>query len=235
MRPKIRSGSFAGICAAWRFAGVFRLLLAAVSALAGGGFGAVALAVEVGEAAPPFVLPSVRAEGAPVSLADYRGRVVYLDFWSSWCAPCRRIMPALAELRAKWPREKFEVLALNLDTSRHDALRFLEQVPVGYPIALDVGGATARRYGVAALPAAFVLDAGGGVQRILKGAEAENVVLMQQAIEQALRVRQEAGGALPSPRNKKVGAGLQYGAYVRFPAVVKVSGVRQHWQGFDKP
>ena len=216
MRPKIRPQSFAGICAAWRFSGVFRLLLMTAFAWVGVGFGAAALAVEVGEAAPPFVLPSVRAEGSPVSLADYRGKVVYLDFWSSWCAPCRRIMPALAELRTKWPREKFEVLALNLDTSRHDALRFLEQVPIGYPIALDVGGATARRYGVTALPAAFILDAGGGVQRILKGAEAENVVLMQQAVEQALRVRQEAGGASPS-FGKKVGAGLQYGAYVRFP------------------
>lgn len=216
MRPKVRPDSFAGIGALRRFSGVFRPLLAAAFALAGSGFGAVALAVEVGEAAPPFVLPSVREEGAPVSLADYRGRVVYLDFWSSWCAPCRRTMPALAGLRTKWPRKKFEVLALNLDTSRRDALRFLEQVPVGYPIALDVGGATARRYGVVALPAAFVLDGAGRVRTVLQGPDAEDIVLMQQAVEQALRVRQAAGKA-SLPVAERVGVGLKSSAYRQFP------------------
>lgn len=216
MRPKVRPEISAGSCAARRFSGHFRLLLAAASALAGSGFGGVALAVEVGEAAPPFVLPSVRAEGAPVSLAAYRGRVVYLDFWSSWCAPCRRTMPALAGLRAKWPRERFEVLALNLDTSRRDALRFLEQVPVGYPIALDVGGATARRYGVAALPAAFVLDGAGRVQSVLQGAQAEDIALMQQAVEQALRMRQAVEKASP-PVAERLGVGLKSGAYAQFP------------------
>ena len=223
MRSKVRPESFAGIGALRRFAGVFRLLLAAAFALAGGGFGAVALAVEVGEAAPPFVLPSVREEGAPVSLADYRGRVVYLDFWSSWCAPCRRTMPALAGLRAKWPRKKFEVLALNLDTSRRDALRFLEQVPVGYPIALDVGGATARRYGVAALPAAFVLDGAGRVQTVLQGPDAEDIVLMRQAVERALQVRQTAEEASP-PVTTRPDVGLKSSAYMQFPR-----GLERQW------
>ncbi len=214
MQPRVRAESFTAPHVSRRFVGVFRLLLAAASALLGVGFGPFALAVDVGDAAPTFILPSLQADGAPVSLTDYQGKVVYLDFWSSWCAPCRRTMPQLAGLRTRWPREKFEVLALNLDTSRRDALRFLEQVPIGYPIALDVGGATARRYGVATLPAAFVLDAAGRVRSILRGAEAENIVLMQQAVELALR--QAAGEALP-PVGARAGVGLKSGAFVRFP------------------
>ena len=214
MQPRVRPESFTAMRVSRRFGGVRRLLLAAASALVGAGFSPVALAVEVGDAAPTFMLPSVQADGAPINLADYQGKVVYLDFWSSWCAPCRRTMPELEGLRTKWPREKFEVLALNLDTSRRDALRFLEQVPVGYPIALDVGGATARRYGVAALPAAFVLDAAGRVRSILKGAEAENIVLMQQAVELALR---QAAGEVPPPVGARAGVGLKSGAFVQFP------------------
>ena len=83
-------------------------------------------------------------------------------------------MPALARLREAWPQERFEVLALNQDTSRADALRFLEQVPVGYPVALDLGGATARRYGLAALPAAFIIDGRGIVRHVLQGPQVED-------------------------------------------------------------
>ena len=78
---------------------------------------APALAVEAGEPAPPFTLPAVEAEAAPIVLADYRGKVLYLEFWSSWCAPCRRSMPQLDAVRANWPQEKFEVVGLNLDTA----------------------------------------------------------------------------------------------------------------------
>lgn len=180
MWPRVWPEGFAGVCAKRRSAWAFRLRLAVAFALLGGG--GVALAVEVGQAAPPFALPSVRADGAPIRLADYRGKVVYLDFWSSWCAPCRRAMPELARLRSEWPREKFEVLALNLDTRRRDALRFLEQVPVGYPSALDVGGVTARRYGVAALPAAFIIDGGGKVRHVLKGQEAEDFAFIREIL-----------------------------------------------------
>jgi len=154
-------------------------------------FGAVALiawaapasALEAGEPAPGFTLPAVDAEAAPIALADYRGKVLYLEFWSSWCAPCRRSMPEIDALRANWPQEKFAVLGLNLDTHRPDAVRFLEQASIGYPNALDLGGGTARRYGVSALPAAFIINAEGVVELVLKGAQTEDVTLISGVVE----------------------------------------------------
>ena len=142
-----------------------------------------AMAVEAGERAPGFTLPAVDAEAAPISLEDYRGKVLYLEFWSSWCAPCRRSMPKLDALRKNWPQEKFEVVGLNLDTSRPDAVRFLERVSIGYPNALDLGGGTARRYGVSALPAAFVINADGVVEHVLKGAQTEDFTLISGVVE----------------------------------------------------
>ncbi len=167
----------------WRLAQASVALLLATTALNGH---AQALEVDhalrVGQTAPGFILPSVAAEQPPIALADYRGKVVYLDFWSSWCEPCRRAMPELMALRALWPRERFEILALNQDTSRRDALRFLEQVPVGYPVALDLGGGVARRYGVAALPAAVVIDADGVVRHILKGPQTQDFAFISKVI-----------------------------------------------------
>ena len=142
-----------------------------------------AAAVEAGDPAPGFTLPAMDAEAEPIALADYRGKVLYLEFWSSWCAPCRRSMPKLDALRKNWPQEKFEVVGLNLDTSRPDAVRFLERVSIGYPNALDLGGGTARRYGVSALPAAFIINAEGVVERVLKGAQTEDFTLIRSVVE----------------------------------------------------
>ena len=159
------------------------------SALAYGAFlgvmawAAPAVAVQAGDPAPGFTLPAMDAEAEPITLADYRGKVLYLEFWSSWCAPCRRSMPKLDALRKNWPQEKFEVVGLNLDTSRPDAVRFLERVSIGYPNALDLGGGTARRYGVSALPAAFIINAEGVVERVLKGAQTEDFTLIRSVVE----------------------------------------------------
>ena len=155
----------------------------ACGALALAAWAAPAWAVEVGDPAPGFILPAVDAEAAPIALADYRGKVLYLEFWSSWCEPCRRSMPELDAFRKKWPQEKFEVIGLNLDTQRPDAVRFLERVSIGYPNALDLGGGTARRYGVSALPAAFIINAEGVVELVLKGSQTEDFALIHRVLE----------------------------------------------------
>ena len=164
------------------------LAMTSLSALACAALALMALAspaaaVEAGEPAPGFTLPPVDDEGDPIALADYRGKVLYLEFWSSWCAPCRRSMPELDALRENWPQEKFAVLGLNQDTHRPDAVRFLERVSIGYPNALDLGGVTARRYGVSALPAAFVINADGVVEHVFRGAQTEDFALIRSVVE----------------------------------------------------
>ena len=127
----------------------------------------------VGEPAPELVLPSLRQGNDPVRLSDYRGKVVYLDFWSSWCAPCRRAMPQLDALRQEYSRKDFEVVGVNVDTIAADARRFLERVPVSYPIAADPAGHTARRFGVDTLPALVVIDGRGVIRDVLRGSATE--------------------------------------------------------------
>jgi thiol-disulfide isomerase/thioredoxin len=127
----------------------------------------------VGEPAPELALPPLRPGNDPVRLADFRGKIVYLDFWSSWCDPCRRAMPQLDALRQEFSRNDFEVLGVNVDLLAEDGRRFLEQVPVSYPMAADVGGRTAERFGVATLPALFVIDRAGVLRGAMSGGAVE--------------------------------------------------------------
>lgn len=123
----------------------------------------------VGRPAPDLVLPSLRPGNDPITLADHRGKVVFLDFWSSWCAPCRRAMPHLDALRRQFSRDDLEVVGVNVDPLADDALRFLEQVPVSYPIASDPTAAAAGRFGVSVLPALVVVDRAGVVRDAMVG------------------------------------------------------------------
>ena len=166
---------------------VLKLSALACGALALMAWAPPAAAVGPGEPAPGFTLPALDGEAAPIALSDYRGKVLYLEFWSSWCAPCRRSMPELDALRTNWPQEKFEVVGLNLDTHRPDAIRFLEQVGIGYPNALDLGSGTARRYGVSALPAAFLINADGVVAHVFRGAQTEDFALIRELVEGLVR------------------------------------------------
>lgn len=127
----------------------------------------------IGQPAPEFLLPSLDPTNDPVQLRDHRGKVVYLDFWSSWCAPCRRAMPYLDELRSRFSREDFEVVGINVDPIIEDARRFLEQVPVSYPVASDPEGRIADRFGIAVLPAVVVIDRSGTVRAMLRGGAVE--------------------------------------------------------------
>jgi thiol-disulfide isomerase/thioredoxin len=130
--------------------------------------------VAVGEQAPELSLPSLHPGNDPVRLADYRGKVVYLDFWSSWCGPCRRAMPHLDTLRQEFSRNDFEVVGVNVDPVAGDGRRFLEQVPVSYPIAMDAAGHAARQFGVNVLPALFVIDRDGVVRGAIRGGGVED-------------------------------------------------------------
>src|SRR4029453_4943334 len=103
-KPRTTRSFADGIMARVREGLLLALLLAPVDAPA----------VEVGQVAPALTVPSIDARQM-ISLSDYRGKVVYLDFWSSWCTPCRRAMPELSSLRDQLSRDDFEVVAVNVD------------------------------------------------------------------------------------------------------------------------
>jgi len=108
--------------------------------------------------APRFSLPG---RTGTVSLDSLRGRVVYVDFWASWCDPCRRSFPWLSSLSARYSAKGLTVVAINLDKDRHAAEAFLERFPASFPVAFDPSGRTAEAYGVSVMPSSFLIGPNG--------------------------------------------------------------------------
>lgn len=104
---------------------------------------------------------SGRAPAAGLDLDHYRGKVVVLDFWASWCKPCRQSIPWLNEMRARYAEQGLVVVGVNVDAKQGDAARFLREVPVDFEIVYDPAGDLAERYHVGGMPASFVFDRAG--------------------------------------------------------------------------
>jgi cytochrome c biogenesis protein CcmG, thiol:disulfide interchange protein DsbE len=130
-----------------------RLLLAALSIIA---VVATASAARV----PDFTFTTDRG---PLKLQDLRGKVVYLDYWASWCGPCRQTFPFMNELHARYRDKDFVVVAVTLDKNVADARRFLAQYPANFIIAYDPDGTTARALGVKGMPTSFIINQSGEI------------------------------------------------------------------------
>jgi thiol-disulfide isomerase/thioredoxin len=122
----------------------------------------------VGQAAPAVSLPQLSGAGE-VSLDSLRGKVVYLDFWASWCGPCRISFPLLEQLRTELGAEGFEVFAINVDEVEADARTFLSEVPVSYLVVRDSEGITPQSYGILGMPTGYLIDRQGIVREIHQG------------------------------------------------------------------
>jgi len=101
--------------------------------------------------------------GKTVEINQYQGKLIYLDFWASWCGPCRKSLPILNEIRAQYSSQGFEVIAVNIDEKLADALRFLDKYPVDYPIFLDPTGKLPKAYKVPGMPTAYLIDEKGTI------------------------------------------------------------------------
>ncbi len=134
-------------------------LLACALLLAGS-----ASAAGVGEKAPAFALPT--ANGDTVALESLRGRVVYVDFWASWCGPCRRSFPWMNEMQRKYGAHGLVIVAINVDKRRVDAERFLQDTPAAFAVVYDEAGATPAAYAVKGMPSSYVVDARGNVAAV---------------------------------------------------------------------
>ncbi len=138
------------------------------------------LATEAGEAAPPFALPT--AKGETVALDKLRGKVVYVDFWASWCGPCRRSFPWMNEMQQKYGAKGFVVVGVNVDKKRADADKFLAQNPAGFTVVYDEAGATPSAYAVKGMPSSYLIDARGNVTFVERGFLDESRPVLEQKI-----------------------------------------------------
>lgn len=119
-------------------------------------------------APPSLSLPMLVGNGHE-SLADWRGKVVVLNFWASWCTPCRQETPLLQHWHHRLQRQGGTVLGVDVLDARSDALRFVHQLGVTYPLLRDTDGSTARRFGSTGYPETIVIDRRGRVAAIDRG------------------------------------------------------------------
>lgn len=107
--------------------------------------------------------------GAQMKLSDLRGKVVVVDFWATWCAPCRYSLPLLNQMRKDFKDRGFEVLGVNVDQEASGAHKLMRELGVEYPVLRDVGETTYEWYDIRGMPAAYVVDRKGKVRMIRQG------------------------------------------------------------------
>jgi len=130
-------------------------------------------------AAPDFTLKSI--EGENLKLSEYRGEVVLINFWASWCGPCLQEMPILSELHDKYKALGFTVLGVNVEEDSGKARKLLLELPVSFPVVLDNESVVSKQYNVVAMPSTVLVDRNGNMRYLHKGYKPglEDVYLQQ--------------------------------------------------------
>jgi thiol-disulfide isomerase/thioredoxin len=129
-------------------------------------------------------------DGEILALEDFRGRWVLLNFWASWCLPCREEMPSLNGLHRK-SGENLVVLGLNIGEGRETVNEFVEEYELGFPVLRDPDGSIPRRYDVHALPETWLIDPGGNVMGLIQGPRDWSGEPIHRALESITNTRNE--------------------------------------------
>ena len=124
-------------------------------------------AVSASSPAPDFTLRA--AEGPNVRLGEQRGRVVLVNFWATWCGPCRQEMPHLNRLYEKYRSSGFTLLGVNIDEDPRAAIELARKLGVTFPVLLDTDKKVSRLYDMSAMPATIVIDRDGRVRHLHRG------------------------------------------------------------------
>jgi peroxiredoxin len=123
---------------------------------------------KIGMEAPDFTLKDM--QGNSVTLSQYRGKVVFLNFWASWCPPCREEMPSMERLHEVYAGREFVMLAVNVEQNINDVRAFLQKSPHTFPILLDAEARAQGLYGVYRFPETFLIDKNGRIVEHYLGA-----------------------------------------------------------------
>ena len=120
-----------------------------------------------GQAAPDFALKS--STGSNMRLSEYRGDVVMINFWATWCGPCRQEMPLLDDLYTRYERVGFKLLGVNIDDDSRRAMDMIEELGVSFPVLFDESKDVSRLYQVEAMPVTVLVDRSGTVRHVHHG------------------------------------------------------------------
>ena len=138
----------------WTKAGLLALTLILSSAAAAAG----------DAPAPAFTLPA--RGGSTVNLSQFKGQVVMINFWASWCVPCRKEMPLLETIYKKYKPLGFTLIGVNVEPDQKDAEKFLSQTPVSFPVLFDAKSQVSGLYNVQVMPTTVFIDRKGNVRMV---------------------------------------------------------------------
>jgi len=146
-----------------------------------------AVALEAGGTVPDLVVPKLDEPNQTLAFASLRGSVVYVDFWASWCVPCRVSMPALDAIYRRDRARGFAVVGVNKDVSAEPAKRFLAKVAVTFPLVSDGQDAVAKVFDVKTMPSGYLIDRKGVVRKVHRGFTEETGATLEREIEALLK------------------------------------------------
>ena len=135
----------------------------------------------VGQQAPDFTLRS--NQGDNKKLSEYRGKVVLINFWASWCGPCQQELPKLDELKALHDEYDFELLAINIDEEPKKALRLIKKLGLTFPILFDEEKLVSKSYDIDAMPMTILIDRNGDIRYMHRGYKESYVGIYQEQIK----------------------------------------------------
>lgn len=158
-------------------------------------------AAEPGQPVPDCDLKSLDGKSS-VDLNQFKGRVLYVDFWASWCPPCARSFPFMNEIKQQFGAKGLQVLAINVDENTADAKAFLAKHAAHFDIAADSTGQCPQRFGVQAMPSSYLVDDKGVIRQVHVGFRAGEAAQLRATVEQLLNEqspmqRSDTSGGLP--------------------------------------
>ncbi len=133
--------------------------------------------------APDF---SLQSDKGKISLSAYKNKVVYVDFWASWCKPCRKSFSFMNSMQSRYAKRGFKIIAINLDNERSAADSFLKKNPAKFTIAYDPDGKTPDAYKLKVMPTSYLIDRKGNIINIHKGFKSSHTAKLENLIVTAL-------------------------------------------------
>jgi cytochrome c biogenesis protein CcmG, thiol:disulfide interchange protein DsbE len=145
----------------------------------------------VGKAAPDFQLPDL--DDKEIRLSDYRGKVVFLNFWATWCKPCREEMPSMEVLYKNFEKDGLVILAVSIDrvTTKKEIPPFVKSLNLTFPVLVDSWGQTDKRYKLMGVPETYIIDREGTLREKVIGprdwTRLDNLQVLTQLIKQGYK------------------------------------------------
>jgi peroxiredoxin len=144
------------------------------------------LAAEEGTAAPVCTLSEIGGDTPVYDTSRFRGKVVYIDFWASWCIPCAKSFPFMNQLNNDLKDKGLQLIGVNLDEDPADAKAFLEKTPVDFTLAADRDGQCAKKFDVKGMPTSYLIGRDGTVRHVHQGFRGGEAKELQQLVEHLL-------------------------------------------------